>query len=79
MAAATIATSIRGDARRRHSDPHARPALRSPDRQPSHDLRHWFHTGDAVRRDASGMLYFVDRKKNIIRRSEGCPARAAGA
>jgi len=25
------------------------------------------------------MLYFVDRKKNIIRRSEGCPARAAGA
>ena len=29
----------------------------------------WFHTGDAVRRDASGMLYFVDRKKNIIRRS----------
>lgn len=29
----------------------------------------WFHTGDTVRRDATGMLYFVDRKKNIIRRS----------
>ena len=29
----------------------------------------WFHTGDVVRQDASGMLYFVDRKKNIIRRS----------
>ena len=29
----------------------------------------WFHTGDAVKRDQSGMLYFVDRKKNIIRRS----------
>jgi len=29
----------------------------------------WFHTGDVVRRDAGGMLYFVDRKKNIIRRS----------
>ena len=29
----------------------------------------WFHTGDVVRRDASGMLHFVDRKKNIIRRS----------
>jgi crotonobetaine/carnitine-CoA ligase len=29
----------------------------------------WFHTGDAVRRDASGMLIFVDRKKHIIRRS----------
>jgi acyl-CoA synthetase (AMP-forming)/AMP-acid ligase II len=29
----------------------------------------WFHTGDVVRRDASGMLFFVDRKKHIIRRS----------
>ena len=27
------------------------------------------HTGDVVRQDADGMLYFVDRKKNIIRRS----------
>lgn len=29
----------------------------------------WFHTGDVVTRDASGMLYFVDRRKDIIRRS----------
>jgi crotonobetaine/carnitine-CoA ligase len=29
----------------------------------------WFHTGDTVRQDADGMLHFVDRKKNIIRRS----------
>ncbi|QRG07348.1 AMP-binding protein [Xanthobacter dioxanivorans] len=29
----------------------------------------WFHTGDVVRQDAAGGLYFVDRKKNIIRRS----------
>ncbi|MGE3064013.1 MAG: AMP-binding protein [Hyphomicrobiaceae bacterium] len=29
----------------------------------------WFHTGDIVRQDESGMLYFVDRKKHIIRRS----------
>jgi len=29
----------------------------------------WFHTGDVVRQDASGVLTFVDRKKNIIRRS----------
>ena len=29
----------------------------------------WFHTGDTVRRGEDGMLYFVDRKKNIIRRS----------
>ncbi len=29
----------------------------------------WFHTGDIVTRDATGMLHFVDRRKNIIRRS----------
>jgi acyl-CoA synthetase (AMP-forming)/AMP-acid ligase II len=29
----------------------------------------WFHTGDVVRQSADGMLYFVDRKKNIIRRA----------
>jgi len=29
----------------------------------------WFHTGDQVTRDESGMFYFLDRTKNIIRRS----------
>jgi acyl-CoA synthetase (AMP-forming)/AMP-acid ligase II len=29
----------------------------------------WFHTGDVVSRAPDGMLHFVDRKKNIIRRS----------
>lgn len=29
----------------------------------------WFHTGDIAVQDGTGMLYFVDRKKNIIRRS----------
>ena len=29
----------------------------------------WFHTGDTVRQGEDGMLCFVDRKKNIIRRS----------
>ena len=29
----------------------------------------WFHTGDTVVMDQTKMLFFVDRKKNIIRRS----------
>jgi len=29
----------------------------------------WFHTGDTIRQDSDGTLHFVDRKKNIIRRS----------
>ena len=28
----------------------------------------WFHTGDFVTRDADGYYYFVDRKKDVIRR-----------
>jgi acyl-CoA synthetase (AMP-forming)/AMP-acid ligase II len=29
----------------------------------------WWHTGDAVSAEADGTLFFVDRKKNIVRRS----------
>lgn len=29
----------------------------------------WFHTGDVVRRDEAGHMFFIDRKKNVIRRS----------
>ena len=29
----------------------------------------WFHTGDVVRQDPDGGMYFVDRRKNVIRRS----------
>ena len=29
----------------------------------------WFHTGDVVRTGPDGALFFVDRKKNIVRRS----------
>src|SRR5699024_5565353 len=29
----------------------------------------WFHTGDVVVKDPDGMIHFVDRDKNIIRRS----------
>ena len=29
----------------------------------------WFHTGDVVTRDETGMLHFVDRRKDMVRRS----------
>ncbi|MDO5604040.1 MAG: AMP-binding protein [Paracoccus sp. (in: a-proteobacteria)] len=29
----------------------------------------WFHTGDIVRRATDGQIHFIDRKKNVIRRS----------
>ncbi|MBK7615217.1 MAG: AMP-binding protein [Burkholderiales bacterium] len=29
----------------------------------------WFHTGDIVRRGPDGQLHFIDRRKNVIRRS----------
>lgn len=29
----------------------------------------WFHTGDIVRQESDGSVFFVDRKKNVIRRS----------
>jgi len=29
----------------------------------------WFHTGDLVRKDADGNYFFVDRKKDAVRRS----------
>jgi acyl-coenzyme A synthetase/AMP-(fatty) acid ligase len=29
----------------------------------------WLHTGDVIRRDDDGLYHFVDRRKNVIRRS----------
>lgn len=55
-------------------DPNPRRAFFSgylKDEKATHATWHgdWFRTGDVVRRDETGMLYFVDRKKNIVRRS----------
>jgi len=36
--------------------------------QPSKDGKHWFLTGDLVRKDEDGWFFFVDRKKDSIRR-----------
>jgi carnitine-CoA ligase len=33
------------------------------------DEQGWFHTGDYVRRDDEGWMYFVGRKKDIVRRA----------
>jgi acyl-CoA synthetase (AMP-forming)/AMP-acid ligase II len=43
--------------------------LKNPDATEEAWRGGWFHTGDVVRRMPDGMLVFVDRRKNIIRRS----------
>jgi len=39
-----------------------------PDKTAEAQRNLWFHTGDALRRDADGWFYFVDRLKDAIRR-----------
>ena len=46
-----------------------REYLKDPEATASAWTDGWFHTGDVVRRDSGGQLHFVDRKKNVIRRS----------
>jgi acyl-CoA synthetase (AMP-forming)/AMP-acid ligase II len=46
-----------------------REYLKDPDATAQAWSGGWFHTGDVVRRAADGSLHFVDRKKNVIRRS----------
>lgn len=58
----------------RHAGPDPRAGffteyLKDPDATATAWADGWFHTGDVVRRDADGLFYFVDRKKNVIRRS----------
>ena len=58
----------------RHAGPEPRYGffreyLRDPEATAQAWAGGWFHTGDVVRRGADGSLHFIDRKKNVIRRS----------
>lgn len=46
-----------------------REYLKDPDATAAAWEGGWFHTGDVVRIDADGDFHFVDRRKNVIRRS----------
>lgn len=46
-----------------------REYLKDPDATAEAWADGWFHTGDVVRRGADGSMHFVDRRKNVIRRS----------
>jgi crotonobetaine/carnitine-CoA ligase len=41
---------------------------RKPDQTVAAWRNLWFHTGDLMKRDADGYYYFLDRKKDVIRR-----------
>ena len=43
--------------------------LNRPDATAEANRDGWYHSGDLVRRDARGLLFFVGRRKEIIRRS----------
>jgi acyl-CoA synthetase (AMP-forming)/AMP-acid ligase II len=46
-----------------------REYLKDPDATAEAWKGGWFHTGDVVRQGPDGSLHFVDRRKNVIRRS----------
>jgi acyl-CoA synthetase (AMP-forming)/AMP-acid ligase II len=46
-----------------------REYLKDPDATAEAWAGGWFHTGDVVRQSDDGSLHFVDRRKNVIRRS----------
>jgi acyl-CoA synthetase (AMP-forming)/AMP-acid ligase II len=46
-----------------------REYLKDPDATADAWAGGWFHTGDVVRRGPDGSMHFVDRRKNVIRRS----------
>ena len=69
-----VATGERGEMLVRHSAQTPRKGafsgyLNLPDATEHAWRGGWFHTGDTVFQDADGMVHFVDRSKNIIRRA----------
>jgi len=65
-----VAVGARGELVVRPTAPHAMflGYLNQPEKTREAWRNGWFHTGDYVTRDADGYYYFVDRKKDIIRR-----------
>ncbi len=68
------ADAAQGELLVRHAGPDPRAGffseyLKDPDATAVAWAGGWFHTGDVVRRDTDGNMFFVDRKKNVIRRS----------
>lgn len=71
---AEAATGAPGELLVRHAGPEPRYGffreyLKDPQATADAWADGWFHTGDVVRRGADGSLHFIDRKKNVIRRS----------
>lgn len=69
-----VADDVPGELLVRRSGPNPRYGffteyLKNPEATAEAWADGWFHTGDIVSRDADGDLHFVDRKKNVIRRS----------
>lgn len=70
-----VPTGVVGEMLLRGSDPDNRRRgfmsgyYKNPDATMKAWRNDWFHTGDYVQRDTAGRYYFVDRKKDIVRRS----------
>lgn len=70
----TVATGEPGELLLRHRGEEPRRGffsgyLKNPEATAEAWEQGWFHTGDVVRQDEAGAMYFVDRRKNVIRRS----------
>ena len=69
-----VPKNVRGEMIIRHSQKTPRQGffsgyLNKPEETEESWRNGWFHTGDTVTMDENNMIYFVDRSKNIIRRS----------